>query len=110
MVLIASTVGGLALELTRGPYLQTSTPTSIIIRWRTDEPTESIVYYGTSPINLHSIAGDLFPSTEHFVEIAGLTPNTRYYYSVGDLEEEIAWGPEYHFFTHPAPGTAKPTR
>jgi Calcineurin-like phosphoesterase/Purple acid Phosphatase, N-terminal domain len=109
-VLLAGVAGGFGLEITRGPYLQTSTPTSIIIRWRTDEPTESLVHYGTAPTNLHSIAGELFPSTEHVVEIAGLNPNTRYYYSVGDLDEEIAWGPEYHFFTHPVPGTSKPTR
>lgn len=105
---LASTSSG--LELTRGPYLQTATPTSIIIRWRTDEPTESLVHYGTAPTNLHSIAGDLLEKTEHVVEISGLNPNTRYYYSVGDLEEEIAWGPDHHFFTHPIPGTAKPTR
>jgi hypothetical protein len=107
---LVGAANGFAFELTRGPYLQTSTPTSIIIRWRTDEPTESLVHYGIAPTNLHSIAGDLFPSTEHIVEIAGLNPNTRYYYSIGDLDEELAWGPEYHFFTHPAPGTSKPTR
>lgn len=99
-----------ALDLTREPYLQTATPTSIIIRWRTDEPTESLVHYGIAPTNLHSIAGDLSETMEHIVEIAGLNPDTRYYYSVGDLEVELAWGPEYHFFTHPVPGTSKPTR
>jgi hypothetical protein len=99
-----------ALEVVRGPYLQTATPTSIIIRWRTDEPTESLIHYGLVPTNLHSIAGDLGLTTEHIVEIAGLNPDTRYYYSVGDLDEELIWGPEYHFFTHPVPGTVKPTR
>lgn len=101
---------GSGLELTREPYLQSATPTSIVIRWRTDEPTESLIHYGTAPTNLHSIAGDIGDTTEHIVEIGGLNPDTRYYYSVGDLDEEIAWGPEYHFFTHPIPGTSKPTR
>lgn len=99
-----------ALDLTRDPYLQTATPTSIIIRWRTDEPSMSLVHYGTAPTNLHSIAGDLEEKTEHIVELGGLNPGTKYYYSVGDLEEELAWGPEYHFFTHPIPGSRKPTR
>jgi hypothetical protein len=108
--LLGGSAAAWALDLTRGPYLQTATPTSIIIRWRTDEPTESLVHYGTAPTNLHSIAGDLLEKTEHIVEISGLNPGARYYYSVGDLDEEIAWGPEYHFFTHPVPGTTKPTR
>lgn len=109
-VLLVSSTSGFAVDLTRGPYLQTATPTSIIIRWRTDEPTESLVHYGTAPTNLHSIAGDLSTTTEHVVEIGGLNPNTRYYYSVGDLEFELAWGPDCYFFTHPAPGAPKPTR
>src|SRR5215217_1137883 len=90
---LLGTVASPATELTRGPYLQTATPTSIIVRWRTDEPTESLVRYGTAPTNLHSFAGDLVETMEHIVEIAGLNPQTRYYYSVGDLVEEIAWGP-----------------
>lgn len=108
--LLVCSASAFALDLTRGPYLQTATPTGIIIRWRTDEPTESLVHYGTAPTNLHSIAGDLETTTEHIVEIGGLKPNTRYYYSVGDLEFELAWGPDCYFFTHPAPGTSKPTR
>jgi hypothetical protein len=109
-VMLICAVSAHALDLVRGPYLQTATPTSIIIRWRTDEPTESLVHYGVAPTNLHLIAGDLLLTTEHIVEIAGLNPATRYYYSVGDLEEEFIWGPEYFFFTHPVPGTVRPTR
>src|SRR4029434_4926990 len=109
-VMLIGVASAPALDLTRGPYLQTATPTSIIIRWRTDEPTESLVHYGIAPTNLHLIAGDLSQSTEHIVEIGGLDPATRYYYSVGDLDEEFIWGPEYFFFTHPVPGTVRPTR
>ncbi len=99
-----------ALELTRGPYLQTGTHTSVILRWRTDEPSESIVYFGTSAGDLQQIAGDIDTTTEHIVELKELQPDTRYYYSIGDLHETLAQGPDYNFLTHPVPGTRKPTR
>ena len=41
-----------ALTVTRGPYLQIGTPTSIVVRWRTDTATDSKVFYGTSVGNL----------------------------------------------------------
>ena len=40
--------GSLTLSsVTRGPYLQTGTPTSLVIRWRTDTATNSRVLFGT---------------------------------------------------------------
>ena len=30
----------------RGPYLQSATPNSVIVRWRTSIPTDSAVSYG----------------------------------------------------------------
>jgi acid phosphatase type 7 len=110
VVLFAGVAAAPALDVIRGPYLQKATPTSVVIRWRTDQPTESFVHYGVMPTNLHLIAGDFSLTTEHIVEIGGLNPATRYYYSVADLDEEFVWGPEYFFFTHPVPGTVKPTR
>ena len=35
--------------LLRGPYLQVATPTSIVIRWRTDKPSTSVVKIGGGP-------------------------------------------------------------
>ncbi|MGC1631307.1 MAG: hypothetical protein WA749_04255, partial [Gelidibacter sp.] len=40
--------------VTRGPYLQTGTPTSVIIKWRTNVFTESVINYGTSLGTLNS--------------------------------------------------------
>ena len=48
-------------EIIRGPYQQLNTPNSIILRWRTDIPTDSWLWYGDSPTNLTtsiSEAGD----------------------------------------------------
>src|SRR4051812_37183836 len=81
-----------AADLVRGPYLQTATPTSIRFCWRTDEPTESIVLYGTEPNNLHLIAGDLDLTTEHEIDVYGLVPATQYFYGVGSLGGALAEG------------------
>jgi hypothetical protein len=99
-----------AAELTRGPYLQTATPDSITVRWRTDVESESIVLYGTESDRLHWIDGDIDLATEHEVRLYGLTPSTKYYYSIGSLDETHAGGPDHFFITHPTPGRAKPTR
>src|SRR5947207_9612105 len=41
-----------AASLTRGPYLQSGTPTSLIVRWRTDTPTNSLVRFGATSASL----------------------------------------------------------
>ncbi|QDS96493.1 Alkaline phosphatase precursor [Roseimaritima multifibrata] len=41
-----------AVILSRGPYLQLSTPTSISILWRTTEATKPVVRFGTHPDQL----------------------------------------------------------
>jgi hypothetical protein len=110
-VLPGSTLALWPAELIRGPYLQMGTPTSVIVKWRTDEPTDSFVFYGPSPDNLYLVDGDFTPATEHSIRVTGLYPNTQYFYSIGSLIERLAGGDENHFFiTHPPPGTAKPTR
>ena len=40
------------LQLTRGPYLQIGTPSSVVVRWRTNAPSNSHVPYGPSPASL----------------------------------------------------------
>ena len=100
-----------AAVITRGPYLQLQTSGSIVVRWRTDVPTKSRIYYGDTP---GSQAGDVKSQdqvTEHEVQITGLDPDTRYYYSVGTFSEVLAGGDADHFFeTAPFVGDVKPTR
>ena len=40
--------------LTRGPYLNLATDTSVVVRWRTNLPAASRVAYGSSPATLNS--------------------------------------------------------
>ncbi len=97
--------------VTRGPFLQIGTPTSVVVRWRTDVAAPTRVRYGTSIGALTSNAFDATAATEHEIQITGLAPNTRYYYAIGtdalDLEGDDA---QHSFVTAPTPGTPKPTR
>lgn len=100
-----------ATTVTRGPYLQTGTPTSVVLRWRTNVAANGRVRYGTDPGSLTASADSPALGTEHEVTVSGLAPDTKYYYSVGTIAAPLAGGDASHFFvTAPAPGTPKPTR
>lgn len=98
-------------EVVRGPYLQIGTPTSITVKWRTDESTDSRVSYGDSPGDLTSHVDDPDLTTEHEVTISELAPDSKYYYAIGTTSANLAGDdPDYFFITSPEPGTRKPTR
>lgn len=97
--------------LVRGPYLQNSNPTQIIVKWRTDINASMEVRYGLSPTNLNMLAtpSSTNATTEHEVVITGLTPNTQYYYAVSENGSIIAGGTSsYGFITPPPVGTEQP--
>jgi hypothetical protein len=97
--------------ITRGPYLQTGSPSNITVRWRTDQATNSRVRYGTSLGSLTSNADNAAVSTDHEVTVSGLAADSTYYYSIGTTTATLAGGDANHFFvTSPATGTATPTR
>lgn len=91
--------------LLRGPYLQAATPTSIVIRWRTDVLSRGIVRYGTTAGHLDRNTRDSTLVTEHKIRLTGLDPNTRYYYSIGSFIDTLATGPGFSFSTLPQPGS-----
>jgi acid phosphatase type 7 len=98
-------------SVTRGPYLQIGTPNSTVVRWRTNIATDSRVSYGTTQGSLTSNAGNSVQTTEHEVALSGLSPATKYFYSVGSTSQVLAGNDATHFFvTSPAAGTSSPTR
>ena len=109
--LTLATPSSRAVAVPRGPYVQLSTPTSIVIRWRTDIATDSRVIYGTNFASLNITNNNVASLTEHEITLAGLTPDTRYYYAVGTSSGLVS-GPStnLYFYTHPLPGTPIPTR
>lgn len=96
--------------VTRGPYLNKATPTSVVVRWRTNVPLPSHVRYGLRPGSLTASAGSLLPAVEHEVVLTGLTPATRYAYAVGTPETILSGGDDHSFMTAPAAGAATPVR
>jgi len=92
-------------QLIRGPYLQVATTQSIVVRWRTDAFARSRVRYGTTAGNLDKLADDSALSTEHLVKLTGLTPGTKYYYSIGGIKDTLQSGPENYFFTLTSAGS-----
>src|SRR5688500_16136254 len=68
--------------LTRGPYMNMATQSSIIIRWRTDLATDSKVSFGTTAGSLTQSVTDNTQTTDHIVQLTGLDNVTKYVYSV----------------------------
>jgi len=109
-VLVLSSAAA-AQTVTRGPYLQMGTPTSQVLRWRTDVATDSRVRLGASPAALITTIEVATVTTEHSVTLTGLAPNTVYYYAVGSSSAQLAGGDVNHYFlTSPAAGAADPMR
>ena len=92
-----------AATLVRGPYLQRATPSSILVRWRTDSPENSRVEWGTTVGVPDSMVDDASVTTEHEVEITGLSAATTYYYRIGSSTTPLAGGDAEHFFKTPPP-------
>ncbi len=89
------------------PYLQSVTPDSIWVGWRTDSGTESTVTYGTSPAAMtttvtgtNQVLGTNY--SWHNTFLTGLTPSTYYYYKVKTGAQESAVA---RFRTLPPRGT-----
>ncbi|MGK0315349.1 MAG: hypothetical protein ACI86M_001580 [Saprospiraceae bacterium] len=99
-------VMGSITKVIRGPYLQKGSSTSMTVRWRTDDPTESIMDYGDSLSNLDLTYTDTTLKTEHIAELNGLSPNTKYFYEIkNDASVLVASAADLYFKTHPSTGT-----
>ncbi len=98
--------------LERQPYLQSVSDTRVVLRWRTTSAASSRVSYGPGVNNLNTNVDDLSTSTEHEVVITGLTPNTKYFYSVGATTGSIEAGNDanHYFITAPNVGSNRKIR
>lgn len=97
--------------IVRGPYLQTGTPTSVIVKWRTPLPGLSTVAFGLSETALtDTVTSGLGCQTDHEVKLAGLLPNTTYHYRILYNGMALPGQTDQYFTTSPNPGTRKPVR
>jgi len=102
-----------ALSLSRASYLQSATPNSITVRWRTDQLSLGEVSYGLNATNLDlSTSASNALSLDHEVTLTNLIANQRYYYSVGENGTPLASaaGSVHHFDTPPNNGSSKSSR
>lgn len=102
---------GIQADLIRGPYLQMATPTSMTVRWRTNVFDRSRVKYGLTSDNLNMQEDDSTLVNEHIVTLEGLTPSTKYYYTVGNLADTTLQGDaDNYFYTFPETGSEQMIR
>jgi len=100
--------GASAQEISRGPYLQQGAPTSMVIRWRTNTPTETLLEYRRSSDSVAGVFKSSILTTEHEARLTGLAPHTRYTYQIKTQAKVLVDGdPEHSFVTSPL-GTAEP--
>ena len=111
LVLVPRLAANVDPGLLRGPYLQTGTSDSVVVRWRTGSPAGSRVIYGSTPGSLTSTVESFTATTEHSLAVTGLSADTRYYYAIGTNSEILAGDdPDHYFITSPTTGTVRPIR
>jgi len=74
-----------------GPFVRFTGPDSAVFTWETDEPTPSIIEYGTDEA-LGTRAEDPEAVRVHEITVTGLEPDTPYFYRVyqeGDLASKL---------------------
>jgi hypothetical protein len=99
-----------SVTLSRGPYLQLSTSSSIYIRWRTSIATDTKVWYGTSLGNYSYSNTNSTSTTEHIIQLTGLSTNTKYFYKVGSTAQTLQGDSSNYFYTNPATGSTGTVR
>ena len=90
-------------EVTRGPYLQSGYTDKVTVCLRTTDKVKPTVYYGTERDALDKTSEAIKEGKDHFIDVSGLEPYTKYYYEikVGD-EVLIDDADDLYFRTHPA--------
>ncbi len=109
--LLLVTSAGWAQTVTRPPYLQSATQTSVVVVWDTLTSSTAQVRYGTAPDQLTQQVQDTNASTHHEIQLTGLTAGTRYFYSAGTTTTVLRGGDAAHVFTTaPVVGSKVPLR
>ena len=100
--------------LVRGAYLNIGTPSSMIVRWRTDSTISTVdskIWYGTQlDTSTMMTLFDATLKTNHEINITGLTAATKYFYAVGTSTEMLsALDSTQYFKTSPPVGDSSGT-
>ncbi|MFK7924426.1 MAG: Ig-like domain-containing protein, partial [Bacteroidia bacterium] len=94
------------VQVSRGPYLQMGSDTSVVVRLRTESPRQLKLIYGSNLSNLNQSLTEASSSTEHEIFVGGLSPNTTYYYAfVEGTDTFLTASPDQYWRSAPAAGT-----
>jgi 3',5'-cyclic AMP phosphodiesterase CpdA len=99
-----------AQTITRIPYLQKPTSTSMTVRWRTDQSIKGKVYYTKEGTQQSLSVTEEVPVFNHEVEIIGLEPNTKYFYQIATESKVLQSSEKMFFTTLPSKDLPKPVR
>ena len=92
------------MQITRGPYLQKATQESMIIRWTTDTVTSSKISIGFDMGTPLFSLTDSEELLEHKMLVTALLPNTKYYYTIENIDSIIYQDSTLFFKTLPEKG------
>lgn len=111
LLALATLLGSIcnAQSIIRGPYLNSGSESSIVVRWRTDVAVAGKVLYGTDRNNLTGAVNGS-PATDHIITISGLDPATKYYYTLTDATDHVYQTADSlrYFRTAPVKGSKDP--
>jgi acid phosphatase type 7 len=108
--LILLSLPSFSQKITRGPYLQMGTPTSMMIRWRTDVAVSSKINFGLTQNTLSSSKSDILSKTEHIITLDNLKPNTKYFYEIVNGNTVLEKSNDTFFITAPTVGSEQKVR
>ena len=92
-------VGDPPIRLSSGPYLQSLSSTSVVVRWQTDWPVESVVRYGTNAAALDRALTNSTALADREIKVTGLTPETKHFYAIGTTTNVFASGTDFYWRT-----------
>ena len=70
------------IRITSGPVVEYADDSLAVIYWATDRPATSTVHFGTDPKTLDHVAAGATAQTQHRVNVADLSPSTKYFFVV----------------------------
>jgi predicted MPP superfamily phosphohydrolase len=105
-----TTLSNQAEQITRGPFMTVPSDGTITIQWSTNVPCNSEVRYGISALALNEVANNTVNTQNHSLTLTHLSPNTKYYYSVGTIGNSLQEGLQNYFQSSPAVNDSVPMR
>src|SRR5579884_4496797 len=80
-----------SVRITSGPTVEYADDSLAVVSWTTNLPATSTVHFGIDPRNLDHVAAGATAQTQHRVNIADLSPSTKYYF-VAESQEPSGGG------------------